>query len=311
MRKEVFIPLGMSNTFLHLEICLEESAAEKYTPEGLLVPPAISDCPGASAVYSSVHDLIQFAMFHLNCELPYQEKILSRASIDEMQFPSPETSATKAWEHDGSGYGLGWFIGVTEDSLRVIYHAGGALGVSTVLALVPEEDIAVAVLSNTNSQYPDEILIETLCTLLARNVEEFLPHTDNTIDKAQFDLPYELVGLWSGHIHTYEGEVALTLKIDESDEIYVTLGEQPHATPLQDVSYQDSYPLFINAGGGPFLRGWMQGKLETADVNRGQSTKLWLELKLRENALNGSLIAFSQREFYTGPLSHWVELKKE
>jgi hypothetical protein len=77
------------------------------------------------------------------------------------------------------------------------------------------------------------------------------------------------------------------------------------------VSYQDSLPRFLNAGGGPFLRGWIQGELETADVSRGRPYKLWLELKLRGNALNGSLIAFSQREMYTGPLAHWVELRGE
>jgi hypothetical protein len=55
----------------------------------------------------------------------------------------------------------------------------------------------------------------------------------------------------------------------------------------------------------------MQGELETADVNRGRPCRLWLELKLRDNVLNGSLIAFSQRDFYTGPLAHWVELGKK
>ena len=46
--------------------------------------------------------------------------------------------------------------------------------------------------------------------------------------------------------------------------------------------------------GGPFLRGWMRGELETADVHRGRPCKLWLELKLRDIVLNGLLIAFSQ-----------------
>jgi hypothetical protein len=55
----------------------------------------------------------------------------------------------------------------------------------------------------------------------------------------------------------------------------------------------------------------MQGELEAADVSRGRPYKLWLELKLRGNALNGSLITFSQRESYSGPLAHWVELRGE
>ena len=215
----------------------------------------------------------------------------------------------REWEREGSGYGIGWFVGVTEDGLHVVQHSGGAVGVSTVLALVPEENLAVAVLSNTNSQWPDAILIEIVCTLLSLEPEEFLPPADRTAGGPPFAPPPELVGSWEGLVHTYEGEIPLVLEIKESGTIHATLGQQPR-TLLQSVSYQDNLPQFLNAGGGPFLRGWLPGELDTADVNRGRPYKLWLELKLRENVLNGSLIAFSQREFYTGPLAHWVALKK-
>ena len=309
MREELFVPLGMDHTSVHVGPSLEEGQAVKYTPDGLVVPPYDSDSPGASAIYSSAHDLVRFAMFHLKNDLPDQEVIISDAAIDEMQRPSPETGPTREWEHEGSGYGIGWFIGITDDRLRVVQHSGGTVGVSTVLALVPEENLAVAVLSNTQSPWPDAILIEILCTLLSGQPEEFLPPVNGTADEPPFAPGPELVGLWEGLVHTYEGENPLVLEIGESGSIYATLGEQPR-TLLQSVSYQDNLPQFLNAGGGPFLRGWMRGELETADVNRGRPYKLWLELKRRDNVLNGSLIAFSQREMFTGPLAHWVELRK-
>jgi hypothetical protein len=43
------------------------------------------------------------------------------------------------------------------------------VGVSTVLALVPEEDLAVAVLSNSDNQWPDMVLIEIVCAPLERD----------------------------------------------------------------------------------------------------------------------------------------------
>jgi len=290
-----------------------------------VVPPYDSDSPGASAIYSSAHDLVRFAMFHLKNDLPPegdlrpdQRAIISDAALDEMQSPSPETGPMKEWEREGSGYGIGWFIGVTEDGLRVVQHSGWTVGVSTVLALVPEENLAVAVLSNTDSQWPDAILIEIVCTLLSSQPEEFLPPVNGTANVPPFVPSPELVGPWEGLVHTYEGEIPLVLEIGESGSVYATLGDQSRTLPsdrlrtqLQDVSYQDSLPQFLNAGGGPFLRGWMRGELETADVNRGRPYKLWLELKPQDNALTGSLIAFSQREFYTGPLAHWVMLRKE
>ena len=257
-------------------------------------------------------------MFHLKSNLPDQTAIITDAAIDEMQRPSPETRPTREWEREGSGCGIGWFVGIAEDGLRVVQHSGGTVGVSTVLALVPEEDLAVAVLSNTDSPWPDAILIEIVCALLSLQPEEFLPAADMAADEAPLAPDPELVGSWEGFVHTYEGEIPLVLEIDESGTVYATLGEQPRALPfdrprtqLQSVSYQDSFPHFLNAGGGPFLRGWMRGELETADVNRGRPYKLWLELKRRDDVLTGSLIAFSQREMYTGPLSHWVELRKK
>jgi CubicO group peptidase (beta-lactamase class C family) len=309
MREEVFVPLKMDHTSVHVGPGLEVGQAVKYTPDGSEVPPCESDSPGASAIYSSAHDLIRFAMFHLRDGLPDQRAIIADVAIDHMHRPSPETGPTREWEREGSGVGIGWYVGVTEGGLRVVHHSGGTVGVSTVLALVPAEDLAVAVLSDTDSPWPDAILVEILCAFLSLQPEQFLPPADRAADEPPFAPEPELVGSWEGSVHTYEGEVPLVLEIGGSGSTYATLGDQPRAL-LQRVSYQDSLPQFLNAGGGPFLRGWMEGELHTADVNRGQPNKLWLELKLRENVLNGSLIAFSQREFYTGPLAHWVEVKR-
>ena len=81
--------------------------------------------------------------------------------------------------------------------------------------------------------------------------------------------------------------------------VYATLGEQCRAL-LHNVSYQENFPKFHDAGGGPFLRGSILGDIGTKDVNRGLPYKLWFELKLRDNLLNGSLIAFSQRKKASG-----------
>jgi CubicO group peptidase (beta-lactamase class C family) len=310
MQEEVFTPLGMDRTSVHLGPGLEEYQAVKYTSDGMVVPPNDTDSPGADAIYSSAHDLIRFAMFHLKNDLSDQRAIILDASIDGMQRPSPETGPIEPWEHEGSGYGIGWFIGVTDDGLRVVYHTGGTLGVRTILALVPEKDVAVAVLSNSDNEWRGLIATQIVCNLLSIAQEMFLTPGGQAATTQRFLPPSELIGSWRGFVHTHQGEVGLMLKIEESGTIFANLAEQPRVR-LQNVSYQDTLPQFINAGGGFFLRGWMRCDLETADVKRGRPSKIWLELKRRENVLNGSLVAFSQRELYTGPLSYWVELKKE
>jgi CubicO group peptidase (beta-lactamase class C family) len=306
VREEVFLPLGLTDTVVHTGAGPEAHQAVKYTPEGLVVPPCDSDSPGASAIYASAHDLVHFGMFHLKATLPGQKEIISQAAIDEMQRSSPETGPTEDWERAGSGYGLGWKISVMEDGLRIIHHDGGTHGVSTVLVLVPEENVAVAVLSNTHSQWPDLIAIEILRALLPDRLGQLAPSGEDAA-AAPFSPDQALVGLWDGLIDTYEGEVPITVEIEGSGSIYVTLGEQPR-TLLRDASYEDDFPEFMSAGDGPFLRGWFQSELATGDVQRGKPCRLWLELKLRDQMLSGSLIAFSQRDMPTGPLAHWVVL---
>jgi CubicO group peptidase (beta-lactamase class C family) len=281
MQAEVFTPLGMQHTSVHVGPGLAEGQAVKYTSDGLVVPPCDTDTPGASAIYGSAHDLIRFALFHLKNHLPDQSAVLSGNSIDEMQRPSPETGPLREWEGKGSGYGIGWFVGVSEEGLRVVQHNGGTLGVSTVLALLPEENLAVAVLSNTHGSWPDIITIEIVSAILSLRPEDFLPSAGASSGGGgagqPFAPPPELVGSWDGWIHTYEGEVPLTLEIQQSGTVYATLGEQP-PTPVQAVSCRDTLPQFLNAGGGRFLRGWMPGKLQSEDIERGLPTKLWFEL---------------------------------
>lgn len=310
MREEVCVPLGMDQTSVYVGSGLENGQAVKYTPDGLMVSPYDSDSPGASSISCSVHDLIRFAMFHLKNDLPDQRAIITAATIDAMQKPSPETGPTREWEHKGSGYGIGWFIGITDARLRAVHHSGGTIGVSTVLTLVPEENLAVAILSNTNSQWPDAILIEILRILFPDKLKDFTPPADRAAGEPPFAPGPEFVGLWEGLVHTYEGEIPLVLEIGKSGSVYATLDDQPH-TLLQNVSYRDNLPKFLNAGGGPFLRGWMRGELETADVTRGRPCKLWLELKLRNNVFSGALIAFSQKKISNGVLTHWVELRRK
>jgi CubicO group peptidase (beta-lactamase class C family) len=307
MRREVFVPLGMTHTSVHAGPGLEEGQAVKYTPEGNVIPPCDTDSPGASALYGSAHDLVRFAMFHLKNDLPDQEAVIGHAAIDEMQRPSPGTGPTREWERAGSGYGIGWYVGVTQNGRRVVHHSGGTSGVSTVLALLPAEHLAVAVLSNTDTQWPDAILVEILCALLSGQPEEFLPPSGTVTAAPPFVPPPALVGSWTGSVHTYEGEVPLILEIERSGRLYAMLGAQPR-TLLHGVSYREGFAPFLNAGGGPFLRGWLEGELRTGDVRRGRPYRLWLEVTLRNGVLNGSLIAFSQRENPAGPLAHWVAL---
>ncbi len=121
MRTEVFLPLGMTRTSVHIGPGLEPFAAVRYDSRQRPIPFYDFDHPGGSAVYSSAHDLIRFGMFHLKNRLPKQRRILADSTIDAMQRIATPGSTT-------SGYGLGW--GITEDDYgyRRVSHTGGCRG---------------------------------------------------------------------------------------------------------------------------------------------------------------------------------------
>jgi CubicO group peptidase (beta-lactamase class C family) len=141
MRETVFLKLGLTHTSVGVGSGLEKFQAIRYDSKGAPYPPYDFDHPGASAIYSSAHDLVRFGMFHLKDHLPGQVQILTDASIDAMHQPTMKIS-------DNQGYGIGWFTEDRPGGYHVVSHTGGMPGVATILATAPSEDIAVVVLMN-------------------------------------------------------------------------------------------------------------------------------------------------------------------
>jgi CubicO group peptidase (beta-lactamase class C family) len=294
MREEVFLPLDMTHSSVHIGPRLEKYQAIRYGTDGLPIPFYDFDHPGGSAVYSSAHDLVRFGMFHLKAHLPKQRAILSDETIDEMQLQCPPLK----------NYGIGWFINDNDRGFRRVGHGGGMPGVSTLLTLIPTEKLAVVALSNAASSLPSEVTEEILSVMLPEYAKNRELEAQQKQAKAQEPAPSfrpipELVGKWSGSIHTYKQEVPIAIWFQESGDVHVQLGDQLK-TLLNEVSFKDGN-----------LKGRMKGDIGTEDVNR-LPYDLQVSLNLRVGVLNGGVAAVSisgRRGGYG--LSHWVELKKQ
>ena len=105
----VFLPLGLNHTTVDIGPGLEKHAAVRYNPENEPIPFYDFDHPGASAVFSSAHDLVRFGMFHLKNRLPEQRRIITNKSIDIMakeSYARPQGNISRK----EFGYGLGWSV---------------------------------------------------------------------------------------------------------------------------------------------------------------------------------------------------------
>ena len=287
MREEVFLPLGLTRTSVHLGPSLESFASARYGRKGLPVPYYDFDHTGASAVWSSAHDLGRFAMFHLKARLSDQKPILSAESIDAMQKATFQSG-------ENVGYGLAWAVSDTAGGYRVVSHNGSMDGVATTLRLVPSEDLAVTVLCNGSDQLPHRVADEIFKVMLPK----WRRSERAQVVRASFSPPPELKGSWTGSVATYQGEMPLTLRVLESGDIHAQLGD--------GMKMLVNEPLWENQ----YLSGAFIGDLGTEDTGPGPAL-IRLMLRLRGGTLNGSATATAVRGMRGGfNLTHWTELRK-
>jgi CubicO group peptidase (beta-lactamase class C family) len=292
MREEVFLPLGLTHMSVDVGSGLEAYQAIRYTAAGARIPFYDFDHPGASAMYASAHDLVRFAMFHLEDHLEDQRAILNDAAIEEMQVPT-------ARQANGAGYGVGWGS-FDRGGYHFVSHSGGMPGVATFCRLAPDEHVAVVVLCNTNDSLAYRLGEDLVDILLPPKPSETTSTSNeaNVQDVNKFAPSSELLGTWKGKVCTHHGELPLELKIFYSGDVHVRLGTQL-VTLLNGASFRDG-----------FLRGRFSGDLGTDDA-RGRRYTLLLEARLRGEVLNGPITAMTENDGRgSSAVTHRVELKR-
>lgn len=303
MRREFFLPLGMTRASVDIGPGLEEFAAERYEDDGRPIPFYDVDHRGASSVYCSAHDLVRFGMFHLGQIQPDQKSPLSRETVASMQVPTADRSNARPQDRrwpPASGYGIGWVNDPSEQG-PFISHAGGMGGTVAQLILLPREGIVIAAMANSFCPIPHEIEKYILPVFFQgygekkadENAKPTVPPTRPVPDIQTIP---ELLGDWHGMVHTYQRKIPLALSFKSSGDVHAKLGEWL-PTLVNEVKFSDGW-----------LTGRMAGHIETDDICRKPYHPfhhVQLDLKLRGDRLTGALI-----QIVGGALSHWVDLKR-
>lgn len=286
LNQEVSEPLGLSRTYVGIKPGLENDHAIRYGPNNQPIPFFDFDHRGASAVYSSVQDLLRFGMFFTG-DLPSdQQPILSEESRQIMMEPSSVRGS--------NAYGLGWISRDHEAGLHEVWHTGSMGGVSTILTMVPEENTVVAVLANMRHPAPSRI---------ARHIlyEMFPDQADNPSESQSRgsgdtpELPDHLTDSWEGQIITHSDTLRAEMEFRENGEIHLQVENQPR-TLLDNVRYD-----------GERISGHFQSSLGTEDAER-RPYLLQLNAVVGEDAINGALTAISlPGERLGNALSSYIE----
>ncbi len=282
MEERVFRPLGLSDTSVGVPPEMQDRWARRYGPEGQLLPFYDFDHPGASAVFSSAHDLVRFGVFHLGHgpeenlggrpaggSAGTRRGLLPPSALQEMQTPQEPPA--------GNGYGLGWFV-EDEFGFRKVYHTGSMPGVSTMLALYPEEDVAIVVLLNALDREQRVEIAREIAAVVIPGYREARAQAEANSEPREGEERWpasSLQGQWEGVLTTWEGEAPVELSIDAAGEGTVTMGNQG--------------PLGLQAPrfGNGVLTAQLPGRIPTSDARVHPRQLVALKLVFREGGPPG------------------------
>jgi hypothetical protein len=174
----------------------------------------------------------------------------------------------------GNGYGLGWFV-EDEFGFRKVYHTGSMPGVSTMLALYPEEDVAIVVLLNALDREQRVEIAREIAAVVIPGYREARTRAEAAADTAAPDpdgiWPAPPVqGSWQGVLTTWEGEFPVELSVDADGEGVFTLGDQGPLA-LRVPSFQ-----------GDVLSAEVSARIPTSDVRVHPRQVVVLKLVLRD-----------------------------
>lgn len=159
MRAKVFEPIGMKSTTTDFSAALRKEHALPHATaiDGTVRPIPVSmernviPIAPAGAVWSSLRDMERYVMTEMSGGItPAGKRVVSEKNLKIRRTPRTGDAAT-------GGYGLG--LGVeTYHGLPAFGHDGGAFGFGTTMFVLPEQQIAILVLTNVRSGAPTEHL---------------------------------------------------------------------------------------------------------------------------------------------------------
>ena len=147
MRDEVFEPLGLRHTVAdHTDsiVSFRTSFYEHDRNGALINAPYVDNSYkwAGGGFLSTPEDLVRFGQQHL------RGGFLLAETIAELQAPQTLLNG------ESTGYGIGWSSGEQDDGDRTYAHAGGSVGGTTLLLLVPGHDLVVAGVVNISGPAP-------------------------------------------------------------------------------------------------------------------------------------------------------------
>jgi CubicO group peptidase (beta-lactamase class C family) len=156
-RERIMKPLGMIHTgFSHQDLESAPDSARPYVLEDLDKPGSfvrrraslwpIRDTP-AGGINAAASDMARYMRLYLGDGCVDGTRLVSSASLRELQTPRVHTGKSEFSEIGETHYGLG-LASHHYRGERIVSHSGGWIGWSTLMSLMPDRRCGVTVLTN-------------------------------------------------------------------------------------------------------------------------------------------------------------------
>jgi CubicO group peptidase (beta-lactamase class C family) len=143
LRERLLAPLGLAATFAQAEDVMLHPFAVGHLDSGDVVPMwtvSHASAPAGSTLCATASDVVALAQLHLSDDGEFLSPS-AVAAMREWRVAIPEVAPRRL------GMGLGWHLEDIEGRL-LLSHGGSTYGNQSQLYAVPEEDLAVVVLTN-------------------------------------------------------------------------------------------------------------------------------------------------------------------
>jgi CubicO group peptidase (beta-lactamase class C family) len=159
VKERIFAPLGMQQSLTSVDPLpgLPNVATPHSRIDEQVTPVAyrkIDNIAPAGSINSSAIEMAQWVRLQLGRGVYNGNRLVSERNIREMHSPhtiiATDTAAERLYpETNFRSYGLGWFL---EDyrGRKVIHHGGNIDGMSALVAMMPQENVGLVILTNMN-----------------------------------------------------------------------------------------------------------------------------------------------------------------
>lgn len=163
--RRIFKPLGMNDASYGLDgIQASTRWAKPHVRAGggwasLMPKPTYYRLAPAAGVNASIQDMAQWMI----AQTGHRPDVLPAPLLATLQAPivgTPPEMRNSSWRRDrlnAAGYGLGWRV-FDYSGHRVVFHGGAVQGYRGLMAMMPERDLGIVVLWNSESSLPSGLM---------------------------------------------------------------------------------------------------------------------------------------------------------